>query len=276
MLGRPAREHLDVGSGEFSAEAKSEAEPLWTDVASDEPTVEETPWRETEAPGAEPPRAPEYESPPFYDETLPESDDRHPSALSRLGPPAGFGRRLIAHLIDLTVTLLMLGLLFPLLLGMPLFDFDATAVDSELDTNDETNVPFVTLAPAEEDESAQLNEEDIALTDLLPWYGTLSGTILFLVLPIVYNTLLIGIWGTTIGKRLLNVYVLDKGGNVPGVPIAFMRAVTSVVSANVLYIGHLFIFRTDHRALHDLLVGTYPITRSSRDGPAAPGEELMD
>ena len=154
---------------------------------------------------------------------------------------------------------------------MPLFDFDATAVDNELGTNGESNVPSVTLAPAERDEATQFSEEEIALTGLLPWYGTLSGTILFLVLPIIYNTLLIGIWGTTFGKRLLNVYVLDKSGNVPGIPIAFMRAVTSVVSANVLYIGHLFIFRTDHRALHDLLVGTYPITRSTEEGPAASG-----
>ena len=276
MFERPLQRSEPIETGQHSAESKSDAEPAWSDTASDTNVTDDPPWQGRDIDSADEPMEHTYERPPFYTSSEDAMGRLHPEEVARFGPPAGFGRRLVSYLIDLAVTLFILGLLFPLLLGMPLFDFDATAVDNELGTTGETNVPSVTLAPAEGDEATQLNEEEIALTDLLPWYGTLSGTILFLVLPIIYNTLLIGIWGTTFGKRLLNVYVLDKGGNVPGIPIALMRAVTSVVSANVLYIGHLFIFRTDHRALHDLLVGTYPITRSSAEDPAARGEELVD
>ena len=276
MFGRSIQRSQPIETGEYSAEAKPDAEPAWTDTGSDINATDDPPWQGRDIDFADESIEHTYERSPFYTPSENAMGRLHPEEVARFGSPAGFGRRLVAHLIDLTVTLFMLGLLFPLLLGMPLFDFDATAVDNGLDTNGETNVPSVTLAPAEGDEATQLNEEGVALTDLMPWYGTLSGTILFWVLPIIYNTLLIGIWGTTFGKRLLNVYVLDKGGNVPGIPIAFMRAVTSLVSANLLYIGHLFILRTDHRALHDLLVGTYPITRSSAEDPTGRGEELVD
>ena len=276
MSGRPTRPPELSGTGEYSADAKSDSEPAWSDATSDRAPTDAPPWQGRDIDSTGESMEHTYERPPFYTSSEDAMGRLHPEEVARFGPPAGFVRRLVAYFIDFAVTLFILGLLFPLLLGTPLFDFDATAVENELDTTGETNVPSVALAPTESDEATQLNEEQVALTDLLPWYGTLSGTILFLVLPIIYHTLLIGIWGTTLGKRLLNVYVLDKSGHVPGIPIAFMRAVTSVVSANILYIGHLFIFRTDHRALHDLLVGTYTITRSSAEDPAARGEEFVE
>ncbi len=263
MFGRSIQRPVPIETGQYSAEPKSDAELAWSDTASDTNATDDPPWQGRDIDMADQSMEHTYERSTFDTSSENAMGRLHPEEVARFGPPAGFGRRLIAHLIDFTVALFILGLLFPLLLGIPLFDFDAVAVDNELATNGETNVPSVTITPAERDEPGESRGEEVALTDLLPWYGTISGTILFLALPIIYNTFLVGLWGTTAGKRLLNVYVLNKRGNVPGIPIAFMRAVASVVSSNVLYIGHIFIFRLDHRALHDLLVGTYAITLTS-------------
>ena len=276
MSGRPIQRPQPIETGQYSAEAKSDAEPAWSDVVSDSADTADPPWHGQSPQIEEPTVDREYQRPPFYADTKDADDERHPQALSRFGPPAGFGRRFVAYLIDYAVTIVILALLFPLLLDVPLVDLDAIPVENEAVTNGGSNVPAVTPKTQQNDEQTQIDGDEIALVDILPWYGTFTGTILFLALPIIYNTILIGIWGTTLGKRILNVYVLDKGGNIPGIPIAFVRAVATVVSANVLYIGHLFILRTDHRTLHDHLVGTYVINLTSEERPAARGHESVD
>ena len=276
MLHRPAREHLDVGSGEFSAEAKSDAEPLWTDVASDEPSVEETPWQEIEASGAEPQREPEYESPPFYGEASPELDDRHPSALSRHGPPAGFGRRLIAFLVDNAVTIVILSLLFPLLLNRPYIDYEGIVSEIEAAGDQIAALPTATPVLGSAEPSSQNGSVGATSSETQSWADVFAGLLLALTVTTVYNTILVGVWGTTVGKRLLNVYVLDANGNIPGIPLAFARALATIVSTAIFYVGYLFVLRSDHRALHDLLVGTYAITLTSMERPVPRSDQPID
>ncbi len=276
MLGRPAREHVDVGSGEFSAEAKSDAEPVWTDVASDEPTVDENPWQETERYGVEPQREREDESPPFYGEASPEVDDRHPSALSRLGPPAGFGRRLIAYLVDNAVTIVILSLLFPMLLGRPYIDYEGIMAEIEAAGDQVAALPTATPVLGSADAPAQNGNVGSPASDTQSWTDVFAGLFLALAVTTVYNTILVGMWGTTVGKRLMNVYVLDGNGNIPGIPLAFARALATIVSTAIFYVGYLFVLRTDHRALHDLLVGTYAITLTSVEKPAPRGDQQID
>lgn len=267
ILGRPRLPIEPVSDGEFSAEAKVEDEPAWVDATSEAPGSDEPTWREVADDEPEPRSDREYQHPPFYTEFEAETDRGHPDAVANLGPPAGFGRRVVAYLIDQVVMLAILSLIFPLLIGVPLIHLDEIErheTSEAMGESGDTNVPTVQQPDGD---AIQTDRDETALTELLPWYGTLSGTILFVMLPIFYNAALIGLWGTTIGKRTVNVYVVDKSGNVPGLPIAFIRAVATILSSNLLYVSHIFILRSDHRALHDLLVGSYAITLTSADRP---------
>lgn len=274
MLGRATRQQVDVGSGEFSAEAKPDAEPAWTDVVSDESTVDETPWRETEAHEIEPQREREYERPPFYGEESTEFDERHPSALSRFGPPAGFGRRLIAYLVDNAVTIIILSLLFPLLLNRPYIDYEGIVTEFEAAGDQIAALPTATPVLGSAEPPSQNGNVGSTSEATQSWADLFAGLLLALTVTTVYNTILVGVWGTTVGKRLLNVYVLDGNGNIPGIPLAFARALATIVSTAIFYVGYLFILRSDHRGMHDLLVGTYAITLTAGERPT-PREERV-
>lgn len=276
MLGRPAREQVDLGTGEFSAEAKPDAEPAWTDVASDEPAVDETPWQETEGYGVEPQRELEYERPPFYGEASPEIDERHPPALSRFGPPAGFGRRLIAYLVDNAVTIVILSLLFPALLGRPYIDYEGIMSEIEAASDQVAALPTATPVLGDADPPLQNDGVGSSSAETQSWADVFAGLLLAFTVTTVYNTILVGIWGTTIGKRLLNVYVLDANGNIPGIPLAFARALATIVSTAIFYVGYLFILRSDHRALHDLMVGTFAVTLSAEERPTPREQPIAD
>ena len=67
------------------------------------------------------------------------------------------------------------------------------------------------------------------------------------------------IWGTTPGKRLLNLYVTigDSAQAGIGFPRALVRVVGYLVSSGILGIGFLMIaFSKSKRGLHDLIAGT--------------------
>ena len=276
MLGRPARAQGDLGSGEFSAEAKSDAEPAWTEVASNEPTADENLWQETEGYVIEPQREHEHERPRFYAAESTEFDERHPTALSRFGPPAGFGRRLIAYLVDNAVTIVILSLLFPALLGRPYIDYDG--IMSEIDAAGDQIAALPTATPVLGSTNPPPQNDGGSSTTGEPqsWADVFAGLLLAFTVTTVYNTILVGIWGTTIGKRLLNVYVLDANGNIPGIPLAFARALATIVSTAIFYVGYLFILRSDHRALHDLMVGTFAITLTAEERPTPREQQVAD
>ena len=276
MFGRPIQHPQQIETGQYSAEAKSDAEAEWSDAVSDSTGSDDPPWQGRPSQPEEPTIEREYQRPPLYTETEQLDDDRHPRALSRFGPPAGFGRRLIAYLIDNLVTIVILSLMFPPLLGRPYIDVDA--ITSEIDAvGDElAALPTATPVLGSDTQISGSNGTSTTPAETQSIAEIFAGLLLAFTVTTIYNTILVGTWGTTIGKRALNVYVLDSNGNIPGIRLAFARSLASVVSTLIFYIGYLFILREDHRALHDHLVGTYAITLSTEQGPAARGEEFVD
>ena len=268
MLGRPLTQHEPVGTGEFSAEAKSEREPGWSNASSDVAESDNQELQGSNFEDSETETEAEYQRPPFYSysESEPETDRGHPDAVAALGPPAGFGRRLIAYLIDNTVIVVILSLLFPVILARPYIDLDAITAEFE-QAGQQAALPTATPVlgentdPPSSGQTASATSEPQSIGDFL----TSLGLVIFV--TTLYNGLLVGLLGTTIGKRILNVYVLDANGDIPGIPLAFGRALASIVSWAIFYIGYLFILRHDNRALHDLMVGTYAITLTSGEQP---------
>ena len=276
MFGRPIQPSEPIETGQYSVEAKSDAEPAWSDTASDTNATDDPPWQGLPSQVEEPTTDHEYQRPPFYTETEQADDDRHPRALSRFGPPAGFGRRLIAYLIDNLVTIVVLSLLFPLLLGRPYIDVDAITAEIDAASNELAALPTATPVLGSDTQISESDATSAAPSETQSISEIFAGLLLAFTVTTIYNTVLVGTWGTTIGKRALNVYVLDGNGNIPGIRLAFARSLATVVSTLIFYIGYLFILREDHRALHDHLVGTYAITLSTEEGPATRGEELVD
>lgn len=276
MFGRPTQLPQPIKTGQYSAEAKSDAESAWTDATSDDSSIDDPPWQERPSQVGDPTTDHEYQRPPFYAEPEQADDNRHPPALSRFGPPAGFGRRLIAYLIDNLVTIVVLSLLFPLLLGRPYIDVDAITAEIDDAGNEFAALPTATPVLGSDTQISQPEGTSAAPAETQSISEIFAGLLLAFAVTTIYNTVLVGTWGTTIGKRALNVYILDGNGNIPGIRLAFARSLATVVSTLIFYIGYLFILREDHRALHDHLVGTYAITLLTEEGPAARGEELVD
>ncbi len=276
MFERPARSLELSGTGEYSADAKSNSEPAWSDAAYDRAPIDDPPWQgppsEVEGPAIDR----ESNRPPFYLETEEIDDERHPSALSRFGPPAGFGRRLIAYLIDNAVTIVILSLLFPLLLSRPYIDVDAITAEIDSAGNEANALPTATPVLGSVDQASQSDGIGAASSESQSLSDVLAGLVLAFTVTTIYNTLLVGQWGTTIGKRIMNVYVLDSNGNIPGIPLAFARSLSTIISTLIFYIGYLLILRDDHRALHDHLVGTYVIVLTSEESPATSSQEFVD
>ncbi len=83
-----------------------------------------------------------------------------------------------------------------------------------------------------------------------------------LVVSVLYYTLGVSIWSTTIGKRLLGLYVLRPDGSKAGPGYAFARWLGYIPSTLLLLGGYLMVaFRDDKRALHDLMADTVVIRR---------------
>ena len=79
---------------------------------------------------------------------------------------------------------------------------------------------------------------------------------------ILYYTIGVAVWSTTIGKRTIGAYVLRQDGS----RISFLRAAARwlayIPSALLLYGGFIMIgFRDDKRALHDLICDTVVVYR---------------
>ena len=74
---------------------------------------------------------------------------------------------------------------------------------------------------------------------------------------ILYYTIAVSVWQTTIGKRLLGLYVLRADGSKIGPWRALGRYFAGMVSALPFGIGYLMIgLRSDKRGLHDLICDT--------------------
>ena len=76
-------------------------------------------------------------------------------------------------------------------------------------------------------------------------------------LALTYYSGLTGQFGATIGKMAIGARVVRMDGTPVGFGLAALRFLATFVSSISLCIGYLMIgFRPDHRALHDLIVGT--------------------
>lgn len=273
MLDRPREVFTESEEESYSAPAKSDAEPAWSETASEPTPVDDPPWQGRDIEVPEQPSRRSYEEAPYYAPSDAETDREHPETVSRFGPPAGFGRRFVAYLADNVVTIIILSLLFPALLGRPYIDYEGITAELEAASEQAGALPTATPVIGSETQLSQAPARDAETANTLTWGDTIAGLLLAFSVTTVYNGILVGIWGTTIGKRLLNIYVLDANGNIPGIPLAFGRAMATLVSTAIFYVGYLFIFRNDNRGLHDLLVGTYAITLVSEEKPAARGDQ---
>ena len=81
-------------------------------------------------------------------------------------------------------------------------------------------------------------------------------------LGIAYYTLAVALFSTTIGKRLLGLYVLRGDGSKISFPRAFCRYLAYVPSFLLLGIGFLMIgLSGDKRGLHDRICDTVVVKR---------------
>ncbi len=81
-------------------------------------------------------------------------------------------------------------------------------------------------------------------------------------LGIAYHTLGVSLFSTTIGKRLLGLYVLRRDGSKISPLRAFCRYLASILSFLILFIGVLIVaFRQDKRALHDMICDTVVVKK---------------
>ena len=88
-----------------------------------------------------------------------------------------------------------------------------------------------------------------------------------------------GLVGTTIGKRLFGLTIVDHRGRSPiGLSRAFLRLAAYSVSSVTLGMGHLLVvLREDKRALHDVLAGTWVVRRRSLHSlDEAPNDDATD
>jgi len=84
-----------------------------------------------------------------------------------------------------------------------------------------------------------------------------------------------GLVGTTIGKRICGLRIVDHKGRRPiGLSRAFLRLAAYSISSVTFGMGHiLIVLRPDHRALHDILAGTWVVRTSAKGPPGAPPDD---
>lgn len=76
-------------------------------------------------------------------------------------------------------------------------------------------------------------------------------------LSVLYNAVLVGCWGTTLGKKACGLKVVKADGSKPSFGRACGRAFAEIVSGMVCYIGYLIAgFDEQKRALHDHMCET--------------------
>ncbi len=82
------------------------------------------------------------------------------------------------------------------------------------------------------------------------------------VVGVLYYTLALPVWATTIGKRLLGVYVLRPDGSKVGPGRALARYFAGILSMLIFGVGYLMVgLRSDKRGLHDLICDTVVVQK---------------
>ncbi|MEQ2006580.1 MAG: RDD family protein [Limisphaerales bacterium] len=76
-------------------------------------------------------------------------------------------------------------------------------------------------------------------------------------LSVLYNAVLVGYWGTTLGKKVCGLKVVKSDGTKPSFGCAWGRAFGEIVSSLVCYIGYIIAgFDAEKRSLHDHMCDT--------------------
>lgn len=146
--------------------------------------------------------------------------------------PAGFWVRLIAFVIDITFLIAVFFAIWPSIFGVPYIDMDSAAGNFDM------ALGFGL------DKSAGENLLDIFI-------------------QAAYFTLTTSLWGTTLGKRVFNLYVVGDDGQRLSVARSLGRYFATWVSGIIIGIGYIMIgVRADKRALHDLIAETWVVRRS--------------
>ncbi len=98
------------------------------------------------------------------------------------------------------------------------------------------------------------------------WVVTIAivSTLCIYLVPFIYEIGFIGKYGTTLGKRLMNLKVVRPDGK----PVSYLqsagRSLGKIPSWMLLYVGFLMPFwDSERRALHDHMAGTRVVKRSS-------------
>ncbi len=186
---------------------------------------------------------------------------KHPSGVAEFGTPAGFGRRLVAFIIDSIIVIIALALILPVALNRPLIDIDG--LNEYFDyvgelMQEAANEPDSPTSASDEPPLPERAAD--ALANLQ--FASFINAILFC----LYQAILIGITGTTPGKKLLSIYILDRNGKIMGMPRSFARSIPMFASILFFYFGFIFaLFRSDNRTLHDLIADTYPVKARTSD-----------
>jgi uncharacterized RDD family membrane protein YckC len=81
------------------------------------------------------------------------------------------------------------------------------------------------------------------------------------IIAIFYETIFIGLLGTTPGKMAFGLVVIDEKGRYPiGLVRAFLRFIGKIISGLIIFIGFLLIIVDDKkRGLHDKIASTYVV-----------------
>ncbi|MCW1296312.1 MAG: RDD family protein [Candidatus Parvarchaeota archaeon] len=93
----------------------------------------------------------------------------------------------------------------------------------------------------------------IFVISAIPYIGKIIG--------LFYETIFIGLLGTTPGKMAFGLVVVDENGRYPiGLLRAFLRFIGKIISGIILCIGFLLIIVDDKkRGLHDKVANTYVV-----------------
>ena len=94
-----------------------------------------------------------------------------------------------------------------------------------------------------------------------PAYDRSSSDLIWFIFNLLYYSLGVSVWSTTIGKRALGLYVLRSDGSKVGFLRAVGRWFSYIISALILFIGFFMIgLRQDKRGLHDLICDTVVVS----------------
>lgn len=101
------------------------------------------------------------------------------------------------------------------------------------------------------------------LPDLEAWLRAMSPRLQYEIVMIIgYTVFLNGQFGATLGKLAIGARIVNLDGSAIGFGKALLRWLGTIGSQITLGIGYLMVaFRSDKRALHDLLAGTKVIYR---------------